>query len=139
MKYLLTALLPMVLAGCTSLGTITPDAVPQVGKIIEKETVINRVVEQSPVFYGGFSHSFGHGRGGWSYDPFFDFPSYRNNIREDIFYQYKITINKTEKLTLQSAYNMAVGQCVTVWQVPNSNHYPRVEQNPTCQLPLAKK
>lgn len=136
MKRILTALLPVVLVGCTSLGTITPDAVPQIGKITAKETIINRVVEQSPVFYGGFNHSFGHhGRGGWGYDPFFDFTSYRNTVREDVFYQYKISINKTEKLTLQSAYNMAVGTCVTVWQVPNSNNYPHVEQNPNCQLP----
>lgn len=146
MKKILTISAALALSGCASfgIGTISPDAIPKVGKILEKETVINRVVENNPVFYGGFAYGhfgYGHGyrRGGWAYDPFFDSPSFRTTVREDVFYQYRIMLDKTERMTLQSPYNLDIGQCVTVWQVPNSTRSPYVEKNLDCKLPAVKK
>ncbi len=139
MKTLTTLLAALTLTGCASLGigTIHQDAVGKLGKITDKETVINRVIEQSPVFYGGFGFYGHHGRGRWGYDPFYDWPmGYQSTVREDVSYQYRVLVNKTEKLTLQSPYNLEVGQCVTIWQIPDSNRRPRVDKNPDCQTAI---
>lgn len=139
MKMLITLLFTLTLTACANLGigTIHQDAVGKLGEITDKETVINRVVEQNPVFYGGFGVYGHHGHGHWGYEPFYGWPmGYQSTVREDVFYQYRVLVNKTEKLTLQSQHNLEVGQCVTIWQIPDSNRRPRVDKNPECKPPV---
>lgn len=128
MNKILTLLLTVALTGCANLGigSISPEAVGRVATITQKETIIERVIEQTPIYYGR-PH-----RGIWRNDPFFwpmMAPSY---VRENSYYRYKITISPKETMMLDSQYNLEIGQCVTLWQIPNSRRSPRVEQNLNC-------
>lgn len=113
----------------------SPTVTQQVGRIVEKETVVTQTQAERDraVDLGVGIGSGGHvgvGLGvnigtlfGWGRP---------TTVKTD--YKYKIKLSETESIVLLSNQDHPVGACLTVNQRANDSHYPQIQANLTCKL-----
>jgi hypothetical protein len=135
MKKITIILATLSLTACASMGSSTPAPTAKLGKVIEKETVINQTHHQSPVDIGiGIG---GGGNIGWGLSVGLGQLLGLGRESTNTTYQYKIKLGDHESLAVAAADSFEIGSCVTVLELADNRNYPKVQANPNCQLAAA--
>lgn len=135
MKKLTIILTALSLAACASMNHTANAPKAKLGKVAEKETIINQTRHQSPVDIGiGIG---GGGHVGWGLSIGLGQLLGLGRDTTSTSYQYKIKLSDHESLSAASADNFDIGSCVTVLELADNRNYPKLQANPSCQLTTA--